>query len=407
MAAVVASLAPVLTVGCSRPPVPSTVVLPPVRAEVGASAIPAFYTPPSSLADAAAGSLLRVEQVRGVPGVPASATVWRILYGSRAPDGGPVAESGYVIAPGGQPPRGGWPILAWAHATTGFAVGCAPSLFHADGPSGPYLVPGLQAVLATGFVVSAADYQGLGVAGIHPYLVGASAARSVLDAAAATRHVPGLSTSDRVVVFGHSEGGQAALFAGQLARQDAPQLRVVGVATVAPVTHLPLLWSAVSSDAGVLDFSLPLAYTWAQTYHDLAMGALFTPEGAAVAEAVVPAGCLSDIDKAIALDRLTPQEVFRPALASNRALEAHARANDPGHVPAGAPLLVVQGTADRTVLPALTGAFVRDQACDLGDTVDYVPFPGAGHSDVVAAAEPLVLRWALARLAGHPAPSTC
>lgn len=91
--------------------------------------VPSFYTPPRPLPGAPAGTLIRSQLVKGVPGVPAGATVWRILFHSTTIYGADIAESGYVVAPGASAPAAGFPMIAWAHGTTGFAAPCAPSLF--------------------------------------------------------------------------------------------------------------------------------------------------------------------------------------------------------------------------------------------------------------------------------------
>ena len=95
---------------------------------------------------------------------------------------------------------------------------------------------------------------------MHPYLVGESEGRSVLDAARAAHGSDG-ATARRasVLVFGHSQGGQSALFAGELAASYAPELDVLGVAAAAPaadVEHiLPL--------AGAHQTAPPATSPWA------------------------------------------------------------------------------------------------------------------------------------------------
>ena len=44
------------------------------------------------------------------------------------------------------------------------------------------------------------------------------------------------TASNRFAVWGHSEGGHAALFTGELAARYAPDLKLVGVAAAAPAT---------------------------------------------------------------------------------------------------------------------------------------------------------------------------
>src|SRR5690606_10238337 len=96
-------------------------------------------------------------------------------------------------------------------------------------------------LVEAGFVVAATDYEGLGTPGLHPYIVGESEARSVVDSVRAARQIEGLGASDQVVVWGHSQGGHAALHTGQLWEQLAPELELLGVAAGAPPSQFDLL----------------------------------------------------------------------------------------------------------------------------------------------------------------------
>jgi len=258
--------------------------------------------------------------------------------------------------------------------------------------------------------VSAADYQGLGVAdGVHPYLLGSSEGRAVLDATRATRQLSALHTADTVVIYGHSQGGHAALFAAEMAPSYAPDLRVVGVVAAAPATGLSTLIAIVGTSAGAafLPFSIPTAWSWSQTYDDLPANSMFTPSGAQFASSEVTRGCSDQVARAIVAQHLTPQGVFLTSAESDPNVLAHARANDPGTVRTQVPMLVVQGTADQTVPPPLTDAYVTGRACPIGDTVQYLHVPGATHGTVVFVAAPTIVTWMDARVAGTPAPSTC
>jgi dipeptidyl aminopeptidase/acylaminoacyl peptidase len=138
----------------------------------------------------------------------------RIVYASTAPDGESATVSALVIVPTAPAPPDGRPVLAWLHPTTGVDRACAPTL----GPAPFTQIQGLPLFLAAGYAVVATDYPGLGGPGIHPYLVGASEAHAALDSVRAARHLPGVQAGMRFAVWGHSQGGHAALFTGQLAR---------------------------------------------------------------------------------------------------------------------------------------------------------------------------------------------
>ncbi len=101
-----------------------------------------------------------------------------------------------------------------------------------------------EAVVQQGWAVVVTDYAGLGTAGPHPYLIGEGEARSVLDATRAARQLDDISLSTETVVWGHSQGGHAALWTGQLAPTYAPDVGVIAVAAMAPAANLPALIEA-------------------------------------------------------------------------------------------------------------------------------------------------------------------
>ena len=147
------------------------------------------------------------------------------------------------MLPRGKPPKGGWPVVSWAHGTSGIADSCAPS----RDPKGPYTfyaATQFSAWLKAGYAIANTDYEGLGTPGVHPYLVGRSEGRGVVDIVRASRQLDG-RLARRYVIAGHSQGGHAALFAAGLGPKWAPELRLRGVAAYAPASHLGLLSRAL------------------------------------------------------------------------------------------------------------------------------------------------------------------
>ena len=128
------------------------------------------------------GSIIRVWPLEG--GGPGGGDAFRILYRSTGLNGEPIAVSGAIFIPPGSAPERGRDVIAWAHPTSGVVEACAPSLM----PDVAGMIWGLEDMLAQGHVVVATDYPGLGVPGqIHPYLIGVSEGRSVLDSVRAAR----------------------------------------------------------------------------------------------------------------------------------------------------------------------------------------------------------------------------
>lgn len=155
-----------------------------------------------------------------------------ITYRMQGIDGGIVEATAVVLIPQGAAPEGGFPVVAWGHGTTGVADRCAPSATNNLAGYATYLDMYLQ----NGYAVVAPDYEGLGVDRPHPYLHLASEGRSMIYAVnAAVQQYPGLSSNYAVV--GHSQGGHAALGAGEYAA-EVSGITLVGVVAIAPASNL-------------------------------------------------------------------------------------------------------------------------------------------------------------------------
>ncbi len=133
-----------------------------------------------------------------VGGSVENATAYRILYRSTGLNGEPIAVSGAVLFREEAAPRAKRDVIAWAHPTTGVVEKCAPTLL----PDLSGTIAGIEDMLDRGFVIAATDYVGLGGQGMHPYLIGVSEARAVLDSVRAARQPPDAAASDRFAVWG-------------------------------------------------------------------------------------------------------------------------------------------------------------------------------------------------------------
>jgi fermentation-respiration switch protein FrsA (DUF1100 family) len=359
-----------------------------------------FYDQPPR-ADAGPGALIAAEPFpTGVPG----AVSYRILYNSEDESGHIIAVSGLVYIPRAAPPPGGRNLVAWAHPTTGIARGCALSL---EGSRLTSTIPGLADFIAAGDVVAATDYQGLGAPGVHPYLIGKASGADILDSARAAASLPGAKLSGRFVVWGHSQGADAALFAGQMAASYAPELHLLGVAAAAPPTDMRgELTEPFRDDTGRL-LAAYVYYSWSATYH--------VPITTIVYPAAVPhvnkvaSKCIEPVGQAlqaiIAAHGLNPTFRSHPPQFTDPWVGLFER-NSPGQAPAGAPLLIVQGLADPTVEPYWTERFVGI-ACRRHDVVAFRPLPGVAHLEVAQKSLPIVEAWIAARFADQPAPDNC
>ena len=363
-----------------------------------------FYTPPKPLPNAQPGTVMRSE-----PLAPLSngAAVTRVLYMSTGLDDKPIVVSGIVVTPPGTPPAGGWTIVAWAHGTTGIVPRCAPSL-ESDGGTGK--IPEVEQLIAEGHVVVATDYPGLGTPGIHPYLVGESEGRAVLDSIRSARSLLAGKTSETAAIFGHSQGGHATLFAGALASTYAPELKIVGIAPMSPPTALgELLARDIHEPPGIVLTSYAIE-SWAVVYPGLSLDDI-VHVGARTATKQLSRQCatpdalqeVADLPDVLALKArflsANPEDV--------PGWNTHLGENSPSLTRAiPMPVLISQGEIDTLVRPDVTQSYF-DAQCKAGAQVELDSYPGIGHFDIRPVAPPHILPWIEDRFAGKPVASAC
>ena len=299
----------------------------------------------------------------------------------------PIAVSAVVFAPTTPKPDRPRPVVVWDHGTTGTASACAPSITPNGGAN---TIPGLDAFISLGYVVVATDYPGLGTAGPHPYLVGVSEGRSTLDAVRAAEPCPN-PTPAPSGVWGHSQGGQAALFTGQLAAGYVPDLHVIGVAAAAPATELARL---LELDAGSLTgngLTSLAVVSWSQVYPDAPLTSILEPAAIPLAHGVAD-HCISDVltdPPLVTAEKLT---FTKEDPATIEPWATYLRQNSVGPDPIPAPMLIIQGTADDIVRPEATADFI-EQRCHAGESLQYLAVDGAGHVGVQFASAAAVVLW--------------
>ncbi len=369
----------------------------------------AFYTPPSPLPKGERGSVVWTRAFEGTMALPSAARNVLTLYRSTDAQGKIVPVTGTVSIPPGEAPRGGWPVITWTHGTTGLAPACAPSRDTDTGPEHEYIAvirTLLDGFVKKGYAVVATDYQGLGVAGFHPFLQGIPTGRNALDMLRAARAIEP-KIGKRYAVMGHSQGGQVDLFAAAQGAKYLPDFTLVGNVAFAPGSQIASRLDAVMK-SGKVELALPYTLYVLQSYAANHRGIDLTRILTAEARSHLPDlmnGCMTAAltkgywSTAIAKD----QFVAKPDLAAFRKV---ATANEPGSLRIAAPTLVVQGTGDNTVLPKDTDTTVKN-LCAKGNVVAYAPMPGADHDGSMTAGTALAQQWIDARFAGEKAKSDC
>ncbi|MCP3405247.1 alpha/beta fold hydrolase [Bradyrhizobium sp. CCGB01] len=360
-----------------------------------------FYDAPASLADGPPGSLVRQEPMDGAP---LGASSYRVLYRSTGLKGESILVSGVVIVPQGPPPPGGRPIVAWAHPTSGIVPRCAPSL-------AIFLfqqIQGLRSMVARGYIVAATDYPGLGTPGPHPYLVGESEGRAVLDIARVARDLPGAGGARDFALWGHSQGGQAVLFAGQLAPSYAPDLHLLGVAAAAPATDLATLMSDDINSVGGKNITAMTLWSWHRVY-GAALDDVLDPRALPVIDRLARE-CIEgpfDIFVRQRIERPLQQYFLTvPDPTKREPWRSLLEKNSAGTLPAGVPVFLAQGTVDQIIRPAVTRAYMG-RLCKAGNPVKMVTLPNIGHGRAAQASTIAAVNWMTDRFAGKAAPNDC
>jgi uncharacterized membrane protein HdeD (DUF308 family)/alpha-beta hydrolase superfamily lysophospholipase len=372
------------------------------RINEGAPVVDDFYAAPSEV-PSEPGQLLRSEPFTRT--IPDDARAWRILYTTTRADGVPAVASGLVVVPraASAEPRG---VIALAHGTTGVAATCAPSVL--DDPFGAGAFFALDRVIDEGWALVATDYVGLGADPPHPYLVGEPAGRSVLDSVRAAKQLPDLALADETVVWGHSQGGGAALWTGTIAPSYAPDANVVGVAALAPASDLVGLVDGLDDVTAGSIFAAYVLEGYASAYPDVEVGQYVRPTARASFDATV-GRCLAEPAALVSIigSLTTGNEMFSRDLGSGPLL-ARLEENVPT-APIESPLLLAQGASDQLVLPDVQAAYVRAR-CAQGQEIDFRTYDGLDHVPLVEADSPLLpelVDWTVDRFAGDAPTPNC
>jgi pimeloyl-ACP methyl ester carboxylesterase len=361
----------------------------------------AFYRAPPSEVAGAPGTLVRKELIDGAP---LGATTYRVLYRSTGLDDKPILVSGVVIVPPGDPPPGGRPIVAWAHPTSGVVPHCAPSL-------AIFLfeqIQGLRSFMRDGYVVAATDYPGLGTTGPHPYLVGTSEARAVIDSVRVAATLPGAGGGKKFIVWGHSQGGHAALFTGLIAKTYAPELDLLGVAAAAPATDLTTLMNEDIDSVGGKNITAMTLWSWQRVFH-ADMDRVVDPRAMPAIDQLAEECIEGPFD--LRMRQRTEQPLEQYFLTTRHPSDVepwHAllAQNSPGNLPSGIPVFLAQGSEDVIIHPRVTEDYAA-RLCAAGSKVRKLWMPDIGHGRAAQASTQTMLDWVSDRFAGKDAPDDC
>lgn len=331
------------------------------------------------------GTLIDSVPLNPAVGLPAAGTSSRILYATTDVRDRPAVSTAAVFLPKGDPPAGGWPVIAWAHGTVGLGDDCTPSAL----PRSDRDVEYLDHWLEQGYAIVASDYTGLGTPGLMAYLDTVSTAHSIVDSVVAA-NATDLPLSPKWAVVGQSQGGAGALGTARYATEFSAGSGLDYRGAIA--TGTPAFIEEIVATAGP-DMALPpdlgpfinaysayilAAFSYARP--DLGVDSVLTPAGRD-ASRLAQTACTRELADALAPYR--PTDFFTAPLASVPGIEA-ALADYMGIPTSGydRPIFLGVGLQDRDVPPA-SSLRLNDALVAAGQSVELRVYPDDDHSSTV------------------------
>jgi pimeloyl-ACP methyl ester carboxylesterase len=220
--------------------------------------------------------------------------------------------------------------------------------------------------------------------------------------------MPGAGGGKRFIVWGHSQGGQAALFTGILAKTYAPELTLLGVAAAAPATDLVTLMNDDINSVGGKNITAMTLWSWHRVYN-ASLDKILDPVAMPTVDRLA-GECIEG-----PFDLVERQRTERPLEQHFLTVEGPAdiepwhsllEENTPGPLPPDLPVFLAQGTTDQIIRPEVTENYMK-KLCSAGSRVRMMVLPNIGHGRAAQASTMAVVRWIADRFAGEAAPSDC
>ncbi|KAK5997655.1 Epoxide hydrolase B [Cladobotryum mycophilum] len=360
-----------------------------------------FYTTAANFSTSKPGDVLKVQPMDPNPlQVKGGTTVYRIQYTSRDIDGSLVPATAFIALPYTPAPSYNtsmdgkskirYPLAAYAHGTSGIYRGCAPS----TSPS-LYDYDSWQLLVERGYAVVATDYAGLGnnytehkylsfPAQVNDIYYSVLAARKALDDGA-------LFTNEWVAV-GHSQGGGVVwkLSESDLIKNDKNYLGTVALAPAARVADMFLANTTAVARSGYLPLHAKALQRVEPSYQLTILGAVLHKRVAIADSAQLCFSALLGLSNDLEEKDIVSSDGFDEY--KRKLLKWQAEMAPANGTKSSAPVLVLQGLDDTSVLPETT-RLVYKSACNAGSKIYLREYPGLEHSPIIVAAAPEWLQW--------------
>lgn len=367
-----------------------------------------FYQPPS-VHGTQPGELIRYREttVDLGPGAPA-ARAWNVLYRSTDALGAENLVTGTVLVP--EAPWAGSgerPTLAYAVGSHGLNQDCAPSLQMGQGTD--YENANIAASLQAGYTVLVSDNPGYTTGDSPTYMAGRAQAQAVLDLFSAAPQIPGanLSASAPAAIWGYSQGGQTASWAGEIQQDYAPQLNLKGIAAGGTPADFPETGQFLDGSSGSA-FLLAVVIGLNEQYpDDIPLYELISTEG----EMAVETGKSQCVFEALftfmndSISDYTKNGETLDDVLAIPSVQSTVTAQNLGQKPMPVPMYSYHGQADEFI-PLEQAYGLKQQYCDMGGELFFELYPSE-HIATQFQAAPRVMSWLDQRFAGQSAPNNC
>ena len=357
-----------------------------------------FYdTPESFAATGKPGDLIRSMEFDGYV-LPQGAKATRILYGSTNSQGGLVTSSGVVLVPQGEAPESGWPVIAWAHGTSGVNRTCAPSLT-AENFANPWVGP--NTYIERGYAVVAVDYAGLGSDSPIAYMDRIANAWDVINSVkAAQKAVPSLDR--RWIAIGHSAGAHAMRGVAELQAEinDPSYLGIVSLSGLGNGRD-PMVF--ISRMAPQLAFFICISVK--ARYPDFNYADVLTDKGLELFEQV-KARCQGPGFGRPRPSPIKGSEALKKDWDRNPYIDKYFKMDESGQEKYRGPALVLIGDKE-TPHTMKNDPAVAKRMCQQGQDVQFTMIPGGNHFNLLHKSLEVQMKWIADRFAGREIPNNC
>jgi pimeloyl-ACP methyl ester carboxylesterase len=365
----------------------------------------AFYEKPSTI-PTTHGTLIRYRTSTSVPPGGPSCYSWTVMYSSQDALGKSNVVTGTVLVPKASY-SGTRPIISYAVGTHGLVQSWAPSIQLENGTD--YENSNIKAALNRGYAVLITDNPGYTNGDIPSYMVGKAQGQAVLDIVKAALQIPNITikSTAKVGIWGYSQGGQSAAWAGQLHPTYASSIKLAGVAAGGVPAELFAVGEYLDGNNGS-SFLLETCIGLNSQYPDKIL--LNDRVNASGLDAIDRGLSMGVFEALFAfmntpLSRFTANGENSDQIFAIPEIAEVVNAQELGKTKIKVPVYLYHGTSDEFI-PLTQALNLKTKYCKLSTNTTHMSFPGE-HITTQFQAAPYVLDWLKDRFAGKITLGTC